>query len=161
MSRRASVFLLLACLTVSLLAVGYPLYVIRPFRAQGARELAVALAVMRFRLASTVISVVAALFATVVYWRLQRRWWRRGLTVLGTAFVCLLAWVSRVNIYELMFHPDSHPSFRAASEMKLDQDEKVIAIKVAGIARAYPIRNISYHHAINDVLGNTGIVATY
>jgi hypothetical protein len=161
MSRRSSVLILLACLAVSLFAVIYPTYVIRPFRAQGARELLVALAVMRFRLAATVISVIAALFATVVYWRLQRRWWRRGLAVLGTAFVCLLAWVSRVNIYELMFHPDSHPSFRAASEMKLDKDEKVIAIKVAGIARAYPIRNISYHHVINDVLGSTGVVATY
>ena len=161
MSRRSSVLILLACLAISLFAVIYPIYVIRPFRAQGARELAVALAVMRFRLAATVISLVAALFATVVYWRLQRRWWRRALAVLGAAFVCLLAWVARVNIYELMFHPDSHPSFRAASQMKLDKDEKVIAIKVAGIARAYPIRNISYHHVINDLLGNTGVVATY
>ena len=36
------ILVLLACLAVSLSAVVYPMYVIRPFRTQGARELAVA-----------------------------------------------------------------------------------------------------------------------
>ncbi|MDZ4799661.1 MAG: hypothetical protein SGI92_15990 [Bryobacteraceae bacterium] len=38
-------FALAACLAVALLAAGYPMYAIRPFRAQGADELAVALVV--------------------------------------------------------------------------------------------------------------------
>ena len=48
-SRRKFTVALLACLAVSLVCVAYPMYVIRPFRAQGARELAVALVVTRFR----------------------------------------------------------------------------------------------------------------
>jgi len=46
MSRRIAIVVLLACLAVSLVCVLYPFYVIRPFRAQGAQELAIALALL-------------------------------------------------------------------------------------------------------------------
>ena len=71
--RRARTFtvVLLACLAVSLVAVAYPIYVIRPFRHQGARELAWALAVTRFRPAITVISALTAVLATIGCWRAQ------------------------------------------------------------------------------------------
>jgi hypothetical protein len=159
--RRTSVAILLGCLALSLTCIAYPFYVIRPFRAQGARELAIALVVMRFRSAATLVSGAAAVAALVLYWRAQPRRRRRAFAAAGAAFVCVLAALARVNIYELMFHPDDRPSFAAASRMKLDKDEKVIAVKIGGAARAYPIRNISYHHVINDVLDKVAIVATY
>lgn len=160
-SRRKLAVLMLACIFVSLFCVIYPVYVIRPFRSQGARELLSALFVLRFRSAVTILSGLAALAALAGYWRAQPgRWWR-ALATLGAAFVCLLAALARVNIYELMFHPDLHPAFAPAAQMKLDKDEKVIAVKVGNTARAYPIRNISYHHVINDVLDKVAIVATY
>jgi hypothetical protein len=159
--RRISVAVLLTCVALSLFCVIYPIYVIRPFRAQGARELAIALVVMRFRSAATLLSCAAALAALVLYWRVQPRRWRRAFATAGAAFVYVLAALARVNVYELMFHPDDRPSFAAASYTKLDKDEKVIAIKIGPAARAYPIRNISYHHVINDVLDKVAIVATY
>ena len=116
---------------------------------------------MRFRPAATLLGALAAVAGLVVYWRAQHSRWRRTLATLGTALVCVLAALARVNIYELMFHPDKHPTFAAASRMQLDKDEKVIAVKIHSAARAYPIRNISYHHVINDVLDNVAIVATY
>ncbi len=161
MTRRQHSLLLLACLLVSLFCLIYPIYVIRPFRMQGARELAAALVVMRWRPAVTVLSAIAALVALVLYWRAQPGRWFRGLAVAGAAVVCAAGALVRVNVYELMFHPDDHPSFRAASQTKLDKDEKVLAINVGGAARAYPIRNISYHHIINDVVNHVGIAATY
>jgi hypothetical protein len=160
-TRRIAVTGLLTCLALSLILVVYPVYVIRPFRAQGARELAIALVVLRFRTAAALISGAAALAALVLYWRAQPRRWRRTFAAIGAVLVCVLAALARVNIYELMFHPDERPSFAAASRMKLDKDEKVIAVKIGGAARAYPIRDISYHHVINDVLDKVAIVATY
>jgi hypothetical protein len=160
-TRRIAVAMLPTCLVVSLILVVYPIYVIRPFRAQGARELAIALVVMRLRSVATLVSGVAALAALALYWRVQPRRWRRGLAAAGAVFACVLAALARVNIYELMFHPDDRPSFAAAFRTKLDKDEKVIAVKIGGAARAYPIRNISYHHVINDVLDKVAIVATY
>jgi hypothetical protein len=153
--------LLLACLAVSLVCVGYPIYVIRPFRPQGARELAIALVISRFRPLVTLMSAILALAAAVAYWTVEASKWRRALAVAGAGVVCILAFLARVNVYELMFHPVDHPAFAAASEAKLDKDDKLIVVKVGGSARAYPIRTMGYHHIVNDVVGGTALVATY
>jgi hypothetical protein len=159
--RRTFTLILLTCLAVSLVSVAYPIYVIRPFRHQGAVELAWALTVTRFRPAITVISALTAVLATIGSWRVQHLKWKRALSAAGAALVVVLAFLARVNIYELMFHPDSHPSFSAARDVKLDGAEKVVAVRIGGEARAYPIRGMSYHHVVNDVVGGIAIVATY
>jgi hypothetical protein len=146
---------------VSLVSVAYPIYVIRPFRHQGAGELAVALVVTRFRPALTGISALSAVLALAGFWRVQPRKWGRALAAAGAALVIALAFLARVNIYELMFHPDIHPSFTAAGDVKLDGAEKVVAVRIGSEARAYPIRGMSYHHIVNDVLGGVAIAATY
>ena len=159
--RGAPVAVLLVCLIVALGLLVYPIYVIRPFRAQGARELAAALALMRFRSAADLLCCAAALAALILYWRRQPRSGKRAFATLGAVLVCGFAALARVNIYELMFHPDDRPAFDTAARTKLDKNEKVIAVKIGGAARAYPIRIVSYHHVINDVLDKTAIVATY
>jgi hypothetical protein len=152
---------LLGCLSVSLFCVLYPIYVIRPFRAQGAAELEAALAVTRFRPLITIVSAGLALAAAVRYWRVQSKNWRRLLVASAAAVVGLLGILARVNVTELMFHPVDRPAFSAASQVKLDPDEKVIAVNIAGRARAYPVRSLSYHHVVNDVVAARAIVATY
>jgi hypothetical protein len=139
----------------------YPIYVIRPFRHQGARELLLALAVMRYRPIGMVLAVGGMLAAIVWYWRMERRKWRRFFSALCVANVAAAAALSRINIYELMFHPAGAPVIAAASESKLDGGEMVIAVKVNGAARAYPIRSMSYHHVYNDVVAGEPIAATY
>lgn len=153
--------IVLACLILSFICVLYPVYVIRPFRAQGARELAVALAVLRFRPLLTVLSALVAVGAAIGYWRARTRIWPRVMITVGATLVCVLAALARVNIYELMFHHLDHPEFAAASEAQLDKDDKLIVVKVGDRARAYPIRTMGYHHVVNDLIGGTAIVATY
>ncbi len=161
--RRARwVLVLLASLMVSLLLVAYPVYVIRPFRAQGARDLALALAMSRFRPAATVVAALAAMWAAFAYWRTHTRMAGRIWAVAGAVLACVLAGLARVNIYEqLMFHPDPYPEFGAASTAKLDPDDKLIVVNIGGSSRGYPIRTMVYHHVINDLVGRTAIVATY
>jgi hypothetical protein len=155
----------LACLTISLsislLSLLYPVYVIRPFRGQGPRELMVALAVLRYRPAVMVACLVASLAACVWFWARERRWLRRALSAMAVVAVGGIGLLSRVNIYELMFHPIGRPSFSAAGQTRLQGDEKVIAVKLGEAARAYPIRVVSYHHVVNDLLDGVPIVATY
>jgi ABC-type transport system involved in cytochrome c biogenesis permease subunit len=159
--RRILTLAMLACLAVSLFSAAYPIYVIRPFRHQGARELAIALVVARFRAMATIALAIAAILAWIAYWRAQPRKLWRALATAGAVVAVVLAFLGRINIYELMFHPDGHPSFAAAREAKLDADEKLIAVRIGGEARAYPIRIMSYHHVVNDVVANVAIVATY
>jgi hypothetical protein len=160
-SRAVPVLLLLVCLLLSTVCVAYPIYVIRPFRAQGAVELAAALSVSRFRSVITLFSALASVPCVIWYWREQRRRWPRGLTATAFCIVLAMAFLARINVYEMMFHPIDHPSFAAASEVKLDKDEKVIAVKIGTTARAYPVRGLSYHHIANDVVDKIAIVATY
>jgi hypothetical protein len=160
-TQRMFALVLLACLAVSLICVVYPLYVVRPFRAQGARELTTALMIERFQGAITLVSAIAALAALLWYWPSAPRTWRRALVAAGTGFVCVLAALARVNVYELKFHAIDHASFAAAPRVRLDKDEMVLAVKVGGSARAYPIRSLSYHHMVNDLMEKVAIVATY
>ena len=153
--------LILACLAVSLFCLVYPVYVIRPFRAQGVHELQAALFVLRLRPIVTGACVLLAMVAAARHWQLQPSRWRRVGALAAAVGVCLFTALSRVNIYELMFHPMGSPAFVSAADVKLDKDEKVIAIAMNGAARAYPIRSISYHHIVNDVVGGVPIVATY
>jgi hypothetical protein len=148
-------------MAVSLALLIYPLYVIYPFRAQGARELLAALTVTRFRWIGMALCVGAVLTAGRWYWRREQRTMRRLLAALGVVIVAGIALLSRVNIFEQMFHPFQQPTFSAAGQAKLDGREMVIAVKGVRSARAYPIRSLSYHHVLNDVLDGVPIVATY
>ena len=147
----------LVCFLVAGACLVYPVYVIRPFRAQGSRELMIALDVLRYRPLVMVLCGLVSVTALAWYWRLVRRSW----AVACVLVIAALALLSRVNIYELMFHPFDRPSFSKGTEAKLDGDEKVIAVSLGREARAYPIRIISYHHIVNDVVDGVPIVATY
>jgi hypothetical protein len=153
--------LIVFCLLAVLAALIYPVYVIRPFRHQGPRELMAALMVLRFRLPLAIACTLISIAAMVLHWRADRRRLRRAGTLLGALAVTGVTLLCRINIYELMFHPFERPSFSEAGQVKLDGGEKVIAVKEGTAARAYPIRVISYHHVINDDLAGVPIVATY
>jgi len=148
-------------LLISFAGVAYPVYVIRPFRYQGPRELAAALAVIQVRPLIELACAVCVLAGLLWFWRIQPRRLQRILAVAGTSLVCAFAVLSRVNMFELMFHPDAHPQFASIGQAKVDPDDKVLAVKLGGSARAYPIRSMAYHHIINDVVGGVPIVATY
>src|SRR5258708_11100707 len=102
---RRFAWLLLAFLAVSLFTVIYPMYVIRPFRPQGARELAAALVVTRYRPAAALLSAVAAMATLGWYWsRLAGKRWRT-LALLGAASRAARAVVGRRHLYGLWFSP--------------------------------------------------------
>jgi hypothetical protein len=159
--KRLSLAVLLACLAVSLFCLVYPVYVIRPFRHQGVRELAAALAVLRARLAVGLFCSALALLSACWIWRSEAKRWRRIVVCVAAAAVCGFTALSRINIYELMFHPADQLVFVAQDQVKLDAREMVIAVSVNGTARAYPVRSMSYHHVVNDVVADQPITATY
>lgn len=152
---------LLACCFACLTLLAYPIYVIRPFRHQGATELSVALQLMRVRPALVIALALLAVVFAFLAWKHTRGLARRAGIFLVAAVTVLSGALSFVNVYELLFHPLRRPTFKDVSSTKLDDAEQVIAVKVARVARAYPIRIISYHHIVNDMLAGTPVVATY
>jgi hypothetical protein len=153
MRKRTSSLLLAVVVAAALFCVAYPLYVIRPFRMQGARELALALAFIRYRLFVLGLAAGIAIAVALVS--------RRVLAAVAVVVVGGCAALAWVNLYEKLFHPIERPEFAAAGEMKLEAREMVIAVAQGGESRAYPIRSMSYHHVLNDALSGVPIVATY
>ena len=150
-----------ACLGLALFCLISPVSVRRPFRGQGPHELVAALFVERYRALVMIACLLVSLFAAARYWRLESRRWRRIGVAIAVAAVLATGALSRVNVYELMFHPDSAPSFESAARSTLNKDEMVIAVRVQAASRAYPVRSMSYHHVVNDTVGGVPIVATY
>lgn len=58
--------------------------------------------------------------------------------------------------------PIDTPRFRpVAEEGQLAPDEPVIAFELAGDARAYPLRILTWHEIVNDVVGGVPVAVTY
>ena len=162
-SRRQTAYtwFLAGLFSISFAFLTYPLYVIRPFRYQGPRELRLALDLIQARPLVQGFSVALALAALAWCWQVQQHRRRRIWALTAALFVCLFAALSWVNPEELIFQPIARPEFASVKESKVDNDDEVIAIKIGDAARAYPVRSIAYHHVVNDVLGQVPIVATY
>ena len=152
---------LMASLAVALFFLGYPNYVIRPQRHQGAGELQAALTVLRFQHVAELVCAALAVVSLLMYLRSSPRRGSLIGAIAATVAVLASAAASRVNIYEVMFHPAGAPAFESVRESKLDGSERVLAVAVASDPRGYPIRAIAYHHIVNDVAGGVPIVVTY
>jgi hypothetical protein len=114
------------------------------------------------------VSVACALLALVVFavmWPSIRMSSRKWPARVGLALPALLAvggaFLARVNIYEIAFHPVGSPRFGTAEKAGIDSDDMVMAVEVKGARRAYPIREMAYHHLVNDAPAGEPIVATY
>lgn len=137
------------------------MYVIRPFRSQGPRELAFALLVARFGPVVSIVCAVLGIALAWFVWSTSRKRLPRVTAVLFSLLTIGGAFLARIDVYELMFHPIEAPQFASAEKAKVDPDDMVIAVRVNGARRAYPIREMAYHHVVNDTLGGEPIAATY
>lgn len=155
--RKPAWSLLLLALATALFFLGYPNYVIRPKRHQGAHELQYALFVLRYQHLVEIFCAAAAFIALVWLLRLNKTPGARIRIIAAAAVVFLSAGLSFVNVYEVMFHPAGAPAFLSARDTKLDGDEKVLAIN----AHAYPVRSLAYHHIVNDTEDGIPIAVTY
>ena len=55
-----------------------------------------------------------------------------------------------------------NPSFvRASGKTGIDPTEPVIALEMGGQARAYPIRYLTWHEIVNDVVGGVPVAVTF
>jgi len=156
-------WLWIALVTFALLGFGaffFPAFIIRPFRYQNPRALLWAMAIRERAPIISLVCAIACLVLIAVLWRGSNRW-RRALLVVAAIPVLLSAVMSRLNYFEWMFHPVDTAKFEAESSSKLASDEMILAVRYGSDARAYPIREMAYHHILNDVVGGVPIAVTY
>jgi hypothetical protein len=137
-----------------------PAFIIRPFRYQSPKALALALVVREYAPVWTAIAACAV--ASLAIWQWGRaRWLQKTGLAAGVLLTLGSATMARMNYFEWMFHPVAQPGFEAAGLSKLDSGEMVLAVTFNGDARAYPIREMAYHHIVNDVVGGVAVAVTY
>ena len=154
-----ALWLLLASLATLALAA-YPMYVIRPFREQTPAALDRALWVLLHNKPILLILALAITTLALMVWR-RAGWVSRLFLAPSIAFVLLASVSAWINPYEHMFHPFGEPHYIAAQQASLEASDMVIAVTLGGESRAYPIREMGYHHVVNDRLHGLPIVVTY
>ncbi len=152
-----------ALIPIALIAlVVLPLALDQPFGTQTARTLEASYAMRRWSPIVTVLGLAALAVLAAISLRRRRTW----LSLVGFAGVLTLAiaaaWFARQNPFEWMFNPLPRPQFVAAAQASfVDPNDLVLAVSVDGDAAAYPIRQMAYHHLVNDRIGRTPAVVTY
>jgi Protein of unknown function (DUF3179) len=153
--------LLLLIVAAAVAMVAIPVFVIMPFKAQTAAGIE-----WSYRLRSW--SPVATVVATVLFLALCAKLWRGARWCLRLAMPALLApllavtWFARQNHFEWMFNPLPNPDYARVSDAGFVADsDMVMTVELNGDAVAYPVRQMAYHHVVNDVVGGKPITATY
>ena len=147
---------------LALVMVVVPVIKIHPFKPQTPEVLAMSYALRSWAPAATVLALVAALLLAVFLWRGSRKWWARAIIILLLVPAMAATWFARQNHFEWMFAPLSDPAYVSVSEADfVAGEEMVLAVEVNGDAVAYPIRQIAYHHVVQDTVGGVPVVATY
>jgi hypothetical protein len=137
-----------------------PAFIIRPFTHQTQSGLALAMAVRQRAPWGTLGAALVCLVFLLVLWGASNRWRKIALACV-MALVTFSAVMARLNYFEWMFHPVESPQFEAASASKLDKSEMILAVRFGSDARAYPIREMAYHHVLNDVVAGVPVAVTY
>jgi hypothetical protein len=162
LSRTASWIGLFLLALVAMAMVVIPVWIVMPFKAETPEGLQLAYTLKRW---SPIVTLIFAVMALVLVWQLWRgawRWWRKTALIIALFFALLPAWFARQNHFEWMFNPISDIAYAPISEAGfVDDDDKVLAVEINGEAAAYPIRQMAYHHIVNDVVGGMPITATY
>ena len=151
--------LFLASLAILIFAL-YPIYVIRPFREQTPAALERALWVSLHDKAPSLIAASLVTALALLLWR-RAGWMAKLLLVPAMGLAVLAATSTWINPFEHMFHPLGQPTYLAANKAAIDSNDMVIAVTLGGESRAYPIREMGYHHVVNDRLHGLPIAVTY
>jgi hypothetical protein len=158
------ILLVTAAAVLALLAAAIaaaPLLLQQPFGSQTGTGMWVA-HLARVWGSSLTVALAVGVIAAVLLASRHARCWGRALLVVPVAVVLAAAWLARENPFEWMFNAVAQPAFVAAADATfVAPADLVIAVSRDGDAAAFPIRQLAYHHVVNDRIAGTPAVVTY
>jgi uncharacterized protein DUF3179 len=142
--------------------VAIPVVLIQPFKAQTPFGVALAYELRQKAPAVTLVGLILLLSLLVrLGWHLTRRW-QWAPVVLLAALGGVPAWFARQNHFEWMFNPLPDPTYAPAGLVDfVDDRDMVVAVEIGGDAVAWPVRQMAYHHLVQDEVGGVPVVSTY
>jgi hypothetical protein len=161
-SRRVAWLALALLPLLALAAVLVPVLLIRPFAPQSPASIELAYTLRRWSPWLTVGAALLGLALSVRLWRETPRLVPRLAAALLALGALVTTWMSRQNHFEWMFAPLPDARFvRAGEAQAVAPQDMVLAVMAGGDAVAYPVRQLAYHHLVEDSVGGVPIVATY
>ncbi len=164
MSNTSRRWLWLATITTTIVAVAViaiPTFTIMPFKAQTASGVEWS---YRLRSWAPWVTAMAAIVFVALCLKLWRgaRWYGRAMMFVLLVPLAAVTWFARQNHFEWMFNPLPNAAYTSISETKSVADhEMVMTVALNNEVAAYPVRQMAYHHIVNDVVGGQPITATY
>lgn len=159
---RLAPWLFTLLVVASVLLVVGPHLVIRPFAAQEPRALRLALGLVRWGPWLTLVTALAGLaVARVLFLRPTLGRIARVALVVGILPLLAAPVLGRINIYERMFHSVRAPAFVPGASAQLAPGDMVLTVRRGAVRHAFPVRAMTFHHIVNDVLDGAPIAVTY
>ena len=155
----------LALFAIAFVAVAFvvvPVWIIQPFKPQTARGVQLSYTLRLWSPLVTILSLASCLFLVASLWQGSKRWWKKAFLVVILIPLLASAWFARQNHFEWMFNPLANAAYVKVDQAAFVTDSDIVmAVESNGEAAAYPIRQMAYHHLVQDTVGGTPIVATY
>lgn len=159
---KAAWFILLMTVLAVFAIVAIPVWLIQPFAPQTTRSLEISFLLKSWSPLLTLAALAISVVLSIFIWRDSKGWFGKALLIVPLAVVLACAWFSRQNHFEWMFNPLEQNAFAGVSETDfVADDDMVMAVEINGESVAYPIRQMAYHHVVQDVVGGKPITATY
>ena len=153
--------LLLGAVLIAFGAVLVPALLIQPFKLQTPERLRISYGLRHWSPTITLTLLALAMVTGVSLWK-GARWWRRVCILLMFIPLLVATWFARQNHFEWMFNPLPNAAFANITEADFVADgDMVLAVELNGDAAAYPVRQIAYHHVVQDILGGIPVLVTY
>ena len=154
--------LLVSITLVALAAVLVPALLIQPFKLQTPERLRLSYTLRHWSPTLTLVALAGALLIAIPLWNRTRGWWRRAFLICLFVPLLLATWFARQNHFEWMFKPLPNASFAKVNDAGFVSDrDMVLAVEINGDAAAYPVRQIAYHHVVQDTIGGIPVLVTY
>jgi phosphoglycerol transferase MdoB-like AlkP superfamily enzyme len=154
--------LLLSVTLIALVAVLVPALLIQPFKLQTAERLKISYALHHWSPIITLLALAFALLIGISLWNQTRGWWRRTCLVFLFLPLLVATWFARQNHFEWMFKPLPNAGFANANDAGfVSEGDMVLAVELNGDAAAYPVRQVAYHHVVQDTIGGIPALVTY
>jgi len=139
-----------------------PVVLLHPFRAQSALGVSLAYELRRVAPLATLAVLLLLLPLLARLGRaVTRRWQWLPIGALALA-AGASAWFARQNHFEWMFNPVPKAEYERASRVGFVGDaDMVVAVELGGESVAWPVRQMAYHHLVQDTVGGVPLVSTY
>jgi hypothetical protein len=137
-----------------------PALLIQPFKLQTAGRLNISFGLRHWSPIITVAHCRSQVLIAVSLWKQAHRWWRKGLFLPSPLLAAI--WFARQNHFEWDVQAPSERLLRQGERCRVCLDgDMVLAVELNGDAAAYPIRQIAYHHVVQDTIGGIPVLVTY